>query len=51
MAFSFVQFIIVIILLFLMFGDFKTLGNNFKKIQNFFLKKTISKQEKRDLNP
>lgn len=51
MTFSFFQLIIVIILMFLMFGDINTLTKNFKKFQLFFFKKTDKDQEKRDLNP
>jgi|SaaInlStandDraft_6_1057023.scaffolds.fasta_scaffold25071_5 hypothetical protein len=51
MTLSFFQFIIVIILLFLMFGDFKILKTNFKLFQSFFFKKNEKKQEKRDSNP
>ena len=53
---SFFQFIIVLILLFLMFGDTQTLKQNFRHAKSFFLKKEESaplsqkSQEKRDSN-
>jgi hypothetical protein len=54
---SFFQFIIVLILLFLMFGDTQTLKQNFRQAKLFFLKKEEpsplpqKNQEKRDSNP
>lgn len=53
---SFFQCIIVLILLFLMFGNIQNLKQNFYQSKLFFLKKedvTSSKksQEKRDSNP
>lgn len=50
MALSFFQFIILLLLLFLMFGDIKTLSNNITKVTTFFNSKPKD-QEKRDLNP
>lgn len=51
MTFSFFQFIIVLILIFLMFGDINIITNNLKNFQRFFFKKIDKNQEKRDLNP
>jgi hypothetical protein len=55
---SFIQILIVVSLLFLMFGDFKKLFNNFQRFKEYFvIKKTpkkvsnISTQEKRESNP
>jgi hypothetical protein len=57
MVLSFFQFVILLLLLFLMFGDFKNLSHNLKKFNTFFSNKEVTKlgdhkkQEKRDLNP
>ena len=55
---SFFQCIIVIILLFLMFGDTQTFKQNFHQVKVFFLTKKEKSsyflkkdQEKRDSNP
>lgn len=54
---SFFQCVIVLILLFLMFGDTQNLKQNFRHVKLFFLKKEAptsppkKSQEKRDSNP
>lgn len=54
---SFFQCLIVLILLFLMFGDTQNLKQNFLYVKLFFLKKETTtlppkkNQEKRDSNP
>ena len=53
---SFLQWIIVLILLFLMFGDIQKLKKNFSQGKLFLLKKdeclsSKNSQEKRDSNP
>ena len=48
---SFMQIVIVLSFIFLMFGDFSKLLINLKTFRAYFLKTTVTSQEKRESNP